>query len=45
VVFPAVGVEEGRIRFIVNATHTRAQIDRTVEVLTTRARALEVIPG
>ena len=43
VVFPAVGVEEGRIRFIVNATHTRAQIDRTVELLTRRARELGVV--
>jgi 7-keto-8-aminopelargonate synthetase-like enzyme len=45
VVFPAVGVEEGRIRFIVNATHTKAQIDRTVEALTKHAQALGVLPG
>ncbi len=40
VVFPAVGVNEGRIRFIVNAAHTSAQIDRTVKVLAENARAI-----
>ncbi len=33
VVFPAVKVNEGRIRFILNYNHTKAQIDYTVEVL------------
>ncbi len=45
VVFPAVGVNEGRIRFIVNAAHTSAQIDRTVQVLAENARALGILPG
>lgn len=45
VVYPAVGVNEGRIRFIVNASHTRAQIDRTVAVLAERARALGILPA
>jgi glycine C-acetyltransferase len=44
VVYPAVGPNEGRIRFIVNAHHTRAQIDRTVSVLAGYARTLGVIP-
>lgn len=43
VVYPAVGINEGRIRFIVNARHTRTQIERTVHVLAERARALGVI--
>lgn len=43
VVFPAVGVNEGRIRFIVNAAHTSEQIDRTVKVLADNARALGVL--
>lgn len=45
VVFPAVGVNEGRIRFIVNAAHTSAQIDRTVKVLAENARALGILPA
>jgi glycine C-acetyltransferase len=45
VVYPAVGVNEGRIRFIVNASHTRPQIDRTVEVLARHARALGILPA
>ncbi len=45
VVFPAVGVNEGRIRFIVNASHTSAQIDRTVQVLGENARALGILPA
>lgn len=45
VVFPAVGVHEGRIRFIVNASHTIEQIDQTVKVLGENARALGVIGG
>jgi hypothetical protein len=40
-----VGVNEGRIRFIVNASHTRPQIDRTVEVLARHARALGILPA
>lgn len=43
VVYPAVGVSEGRIRFIVNASHTRAQIDRTVSALANHARTLGIL--
>jgi len=43
VVYPAVGPNEGRLRFIVNAHHTREQIDRTVATLARNARALELI--
>ncbi|MCK6549971.1 aminotransferase class I/II-fold pyridoxal phosphate-dependent enzyme [Myxococcota bacterium] len=45
IVYPAVGTNEGRIRFIVNAHHTRAQIDRTVARLAAHARALEILPA
>lgn len=45
VVFPAVGVDEGRIRFIVNASHTKDQIDKTVDILTRHADELGVLPG
>lgn len=44
VVYPAVGEGEGRIRFIVNARHTREQIDRTVASLARHARALGALP-
>jgi 7-keto-8-aminopelargonate synthetase-like enzyme len=44
VVYPAVGVNEGRIRFIVNAHHSEAQIRRTVSVLAGLARDLGVLP-
>lgn len=43
VTYPAVGLHEGRIRFIVNARHTREQIDQTVAILAGHARALGVI--
>jgi 7-keto-8-aminopelargonate synthetase-like enzyme len=43
VVYPAVGVDAGRIRFIVNASHTRGQIDRTVKALATHARELRIL--
>jgi len=43
VVFPAVGPNEGRIRFIVNASHTPAQIERTVQVLAENARSLGIL--
>jgi 7-keto-8-aminopelargonate synthetase-like enzyme len=33
VVYPAVKQTEGRLRFIVNASHSTAQIDKTVDVL------------
>lgn len=44
VVYPAVGVNDGRIRFIVNASHTRAQIDRTVRALARHAGDLGIFP-
>lgn len=44
VVYPAVRPEEGRIRFIVNAHHTAAQIEETVAKLSMHARALGVLP-
>lgn len=31
--FPAVGLQQSRLRFIMNANHTRAQIDRLVSIL------------
>ncbi len=43
VVYPAVGVNEGRIRFIVNAHHTEAQIDKTVSILARYSKALGVV--
>ena len=43
VVYPAVGANEGRLRFIVNAHHTREQIDRTVAVLARHAVALGIL--
>jgi glycine C-acetyltransferase len=43
VVYPAVGANEGRLRFIVNAHHSRAQIDRTVDVLVRHATALGIL--
>jgi glycine C-acetyltransferase len=43
VVYPAVGHDEGRIRFIVNAAHTREQIERTVSAIAEHARALAII--
>jgi 8-amino-7-oxononanoate synthase len=43
VVYPAVGANEGRLRFIVNAHHTTEQIDRTVAVLTRHALALGIL--
>jgi len=45
VVYPAVGANEGRLRFIVNAHHTREQIDRTVDVLARHGSALGILPG
>jgi len=45
VVYPAVGPNEGRIRFIVNSHHTAAQVHRTVDALARHARALGIIGG
>ncbi|MBU1692143.1 MAG: pyridoxal phosphate-dependent aminotransferase family protein [Gammaproteobacteria bacterium] len=36
--FPAVGLKQSRLRFIMNANHTRAQIDKLVEVLESLAQ-------
>lgn len=42
---PGVSRGESRLRFIVTARHTRAQIDVTVESLVRHARALGLLPG
>jgi 8-amino-7-oxononanoate synthase len=44
VAYPAVKITEGRLRFIVNASHTMEQIDGTLEVLAGSGRALGLIP-
>lgn len=43
--FPAVKLNQGRVRFIVNASHTRDQIDRTLSVLTEAGRKYGLIPN
>jgi glycine C-acetyltransferase len=43
VVYPAVAVDAGRIRFIVNASHTREQIERTAAALATHAMDLGIL--
>jgi 8-amino-7-oxononanoate synthase len=43
--FPAVKVDEGRIRLILNAAHTREHIDATVEALEKVCRKHQVIGG
>jgi glycine C-acetyltransferase len=45
VVYPAVGVNEGRIRFIVNAHHTHDQIRTTVAALARHGQALGILPA
>lgn len=44
VAYPAVKVTEGRIRFIVNGSHTQQQIDHTLAVLRDLGRKYEIIP-
>lgn len=44
VAYPAVKITEGRLRFIVNASHTYEQIDRTLDVLRTVGRKSGIIP-
>jgi glycine C-acetyltransferase len=44
VAYPAVKITEGRLRFIVNASHTMEQIDSTLDVLAESGRALGLIP-
>ncbi len=44
VAYPAVKITEGRLRFILNASHTQAQIDKTLEVLAETGRAHGLIP-
>lgn len=39
VTYPAVGLDEGRLRFIVSANHTREDIDETVNTLSDVARS------
>ncbi|MFL6711311.1 MAG: aminotransferase class I/II-fold pyridoxal phosphate-dependent enzyme, partial [Sulfurifustis sp.] len=41
---PGVGRGESRLRFVVTARHTRAQIDLTVDALVRHARALGLLP-
>lgn len=43
--FPAVKLNQGRLRFIVNASHTREQIDRTLRALTEAGRKFGLIPN
>ena len=42
---PMVARGESRLRFVVTARHTRAQIDVTVDALVRHARALGLLPG
>lgn len=44
VTYPAVKVNEGRIRFIVNASHTYEQIDFTLSALTRIGKDFGIIP-
>jgi 7-keto-8-aminopelargonate synthetase-like enzyme len=44
VAYPAVKITEGRLRFIVNASHTYGQIDRTLEIMTKSGRTHGIIP-
>jgi glycine C-acetyltransferase len=41
--YPMVREHEGRIRFIVNANHTKAQIDATCDLLATMAQRYELL--
>jgi len=40
--FPAVGIKQSRLRFIMNANHTKAQIDKLVDVLASQAKSAKV---
>jgi 8-amino-7-oxononanoate synthase len=40
--FPAVGIKQSRLRFIMNANHTRGQIDKLVDVLALLARTADI---
>jgi glycine C-acetyltransferase len=42
--FPTVPKDKARIRTIVTATHTFAQLDRALDVITVVAKRLEIIP-
>jgi len=44
IAFPAVKLSEGRLRFILNASHTQAQIDRTLEILKKVGGELGIVP-
>lgn len=44
VAYPAVKLTEGRMRFIVNASHTMEQIDRTLSILKELGRKYGIIP-
>lgn len=43
--YPAVGIHEGRIRFIVNANHTHEHIDKTVDLLNRMANKYDILSG
>ncbi|MDD5456190.1 MAG: aminotransferase class I/II-fold pyridoxal phosphate-dependent enzyme [Candidatus Margulisbacteria bacterium] len=43
VVYPAVKPKEGRIRLILNTSHTKTQIDKTVEILSELAEKYNII--
>ena len=40
--FPAVGIQQSRLRFIMNANHTRGQIDKLVDVLALLAETANI---
>ncbi len=40
--FPAVGIQQSRLRFILNANHTRKQIDKLVDVLALLAETAKI---
>jgi glycine C-acetyltransferase len=44
VAYPAVKITEGRLRFIINASHTYEQIDRTLAILKDVGGSLGIIP-
>ncbi|MBU2513768.1 aminotransferase class I/II-fold pyridoxal phosphate-dependent enzyme [bacterium] len=43
IIYPAVALNEGRLRLIVTADHTEEDINRTVEVLKASAKKLEIL--
>jgi glycine C-acetyltransferase len=45
IAFPAVKLNEGRLRFILNASHTYPQIDKTIGILKSLGAKMGIIPG